>query len=516
MDLPSEIVYDNPNFSLFQLFHDNQRNNNNNSLNSSFQFDEMNDTNMYNQNDNPTQLNPSPINSINTNTPLPLYNLPSLSRKKKRDENSENIYQTDRLESDLEKEEEEEEKSDDKISKDDLDNHPFKLNSEEETKSFTKDKIKKYPTKKELKEIKKIFSEGFTYIKDYNKFLNTLWRNIPAIYKLHFNSEIKNKFFGTCPKDYIEEILNEKKSQKDKELFPICPQELKYIFDNIRSNNISSFSEDLIINIESNRNNEISLDEIKEFQDENTIKIETEIINRIDNLFDRLKTMVNNFFIDIFNTKVEKENRLPNEINNYITTIKGKEDNIKFLENNFKDNIAYFGKDSAQYHDIQTIIERIYQNKTQNEEAIDLLEMPMQIFINEIMGNEDLRQKFFDEDREMKIKEVKNDKCRIIANSLKDKKSLKGQIKLNGEKNYIAIKDANEFIIRINKIKGYENYGLCFTNSENEKIEERTLILENLGDNPMLYLKLINGRSPRNSEKKEKKSGKKNMFSVKK
>ena len=46
----------------------------------------------------------------------------------------------------------------------------------------------------------------------------------------------------------------------------------------------------------------------------------------------------------------------------------------------------------------------------------------MQIFINEIMGNEDLRQKFFDEDREMKIKEVKNDKCRIIANSLKDKK----------------------------------------------------------------------------------------------
>ena len=493
MYLPSEIVYDNPNFSLFQLFHDNQRNNNNNSLNYSFQFDEMNDTNMYNQNDNPTQLNPSPINAINTNTPLPLNNLPSLSRKKKRDENSENIYQTDRLESDLEKEEEEE-KSDDKISKDDLDNHPFKLNSEEETKSFTKDKIKKYPTKKELKEIKKIFSEGFTYIKDYNKFLNTLWRNIPAIYKLHFNSEIQNKFFGTCLKDYIEEILNEKKSQKDKELFPISPQELKYIFDNIRFNNTSSFPVDLNINVERNRNNEISLDEIKEFQDENTIKTETKIENRIDNLFDRLKTMINKYFIDYFNTKVEKEDKLPNEINNYIIKIKGKEDNIKFFESNFIENITFFGKDSAQYHDIQATIERIYQNKTQNEEAVKLLEMPMQIFINEIMSNEDLRQKFFDEDREMKIKEVKNDKCRIIANSLKNKKSLKGQIKLNGKKNYIAIKDVNEFIIRINKIKGYENYGLCFTNSENEKIEERTLILENLGDNPMLYLKLINGR----------------------
>ena len=512
MYLPSEIVYDDP---YFQLFHDNQRNNINDSLNYSFQFDEMNDTNMYNQNDNPTQLNPSPINAINTNTPLPLNNLPYLSRKKKRDENSENIYQTDRLESDLEKEEEEE-KSDDKISEDDLDNQSFKLYSEEETKTFSKDKIKKYPTKKELKEIKKIFSEGFTFIKDYNKFLNTLWRNIPAIYKLCFNSDFPNKFFGTSPNDYIEEILNEEKSQKDKELFPISPQELKYIFDNIRFNNTSSFPVDLNINVERNRNNEISLDEIKEFQDENTIKTETKIENRIDNLFDRLKTMINKYFIDYFNTKVEKEDKLPNEINNYIIKIKGKEDNIKFFESNFIENITFFGKDSAQYYDIQATIERIYQNKTQNEEAVKLLEMPMQIFINEIMSNEDLRQKFFDEDREMKIKEVKNDKCRIIANSLKNKKSLKGQIKLNGKKNYIAIKDVNEFIIRINKIKGYENYGLCFTNSENEKIEERTLILENLGDNPMLYLKLIKGRAPRNSEKKEKKSGKKKMFSVKK
>ena len=39
------------------------------------------------------------------------------------------------------------------------------------------------------------------------------------------------------------------------------------------------------------------------------------------------------------------------------------------------------------------------------------------------------------------------------------------------KKNYIAIKDVNEFIIRINKIKGYENYGLCFTNMINPKIQ---------------------------------------------
>ena len=529
MDQSSKVVIDNFDSPLFSYY---QRNNTNNFLNP-FNFpDELDDTNMNIQNGSPPQLIPSPLNSNNFFFSPPSNNSPFLSKKIKRDENSRNIHQTDGLER-VSEINEEEEGSDNKFLKGDSDRKPLKLNLEIETKPFTVDKIK-YPTKKEIEEIKKCFSDAYTYFKVLKKFLETPWRNILPKYNLYFNLEIQNKFFGTCPKDYIEEILNEKKSQKEKELIPFSPQELKYIFksekggnnldlicnDNqpfdlniFQSNNISSFSEDLNIDEERNKNNLFRLDEIK---DENTIKIETEIINRIDNLFDRLKTMVNNFFIDIFNTKVEKENRLPDEINNYITTIKGKEDNIKFLENNFKDNIAYFGKDSAQYHDIQTIIERIYQNKTQNEEAIDLLEMPMQIFINEIMGNEDIRQKFFDEDREMKIKEVKNDKCRIIANSLKDKKSLKGQIKLNGEKNYIAIKDANEFIIIINKIKGYENYGLCFTNSENEKIEERTLILENLGDNPMLYLKLINGRSPRNSEKKEKKSGKKNMFSVKK
>ena len=514
MDLPSTTLTNNLDSLLFP---DNERNNNSDFFNSPYFQDQMNGINMDNQNGNPTELIQPPFNSPDLNYPFPSHNSPILQKKTKRDENSENS-QTDRLKSDSEEEEEEEkeeEASDNKFSKDDLDNQSFKLNFETRTKSFTKEKIE-YPTKKELKDIKKIFSEGFTYIKDYNKFLNTLWRNIPAIYKLNFNSEIQNKFFGTCPKDYIEEILKEEKSQKDKELFPISPEKLKYIFDNNRFNNSSYFSEDLNINVESNRNKEISLDEIKEFQDENTKKIETEIINRIDNLFDRLKTMINTYFIDIFNSKVEKENKLPTEINNYIIKIKGKEDNIKFLENNFKDNITFFGKDSAQYHDIQTTIERIYKNQIQNKEAIELLEIPVEIFLNEIMGNEDLRQKFFDEDREMKIKEVKNDKCRIIANSLKDKKGLKGQIKLNGKKNYIVIKDVNEFIIRINKIKGYENYGLCFTNSENEKIEERTLILENLGDNPMLYLKLIEGRAPRNSEKKEKKSGIKNMFSVKK
>jgi hypothetical protein len=314
----------------------------------------------------------------------------------------------------------------------------------------------------------------------------------------------------------MKENKNDKKNSKTFQLLE---------FSHIPHDNSSFNSEDYKINVECNRNNRFNLDnrfnlaDNKETKNETNITIETNIENRIDNLFDRFKSMIQKYFIDMLNTKVKKENKLPEEINNYLVKIRGKEDNIKFLENNFIDNYTFFGKGSAQYQSILETIERIYQNQAQNEEAIELLEKPTQNFISEIMSNKEMRQKFFEEDREMKIKEVKNDKCKIIAQKIKDQEILKGYIKINkskNEKNYIVIKDVEKFIKRINKIKGYENYGLDFTNNENEKIDERTLILENIADNPMLYLKLIKGRLPRNKVKKGKKIGKKILFSVKK
>ena len=58
----------------------------------------------------------------------------------------------------------------------------------------------------------------------------------------------------------------------------------------------------------------------------------------------------------------------------------------------------------------------------------------------------------------------------------------------------------------INKIKGYEKLNLHLTGREIEKINERILILENLAENPLLYLNLINPREPRNKGKKKKMS----------
>ena len=502
-----------------------------------------NDTNM-NIQSSPTLLNNNlPSDPLNFNYPDSFGDQPLLLRKIKKimyeDEVSENSFKNDRLTSNLE-EEEEEEGNNNKISKNGWVNKPLDSLLDKYNEPLIVNKIN-YPTEKEVMEIIKCFLIAFTTFKNFNKFLDTSWRNIFSIHNIFYSSFIPTQLLETCPKDYIEEILNEEKPQKEKELFPISLQDLKNIleseikrnkmdkintktfqpleFNHIPQDNSPFDSGDFEINVECNRKNRFNLDDIKETKNETTKTIETNIENRIDNLFDRFKSMIQKYFIDMLNTKVKKENKLPEEINNYLVKIRGKEDNIKFLENNFIDNFTFFGKGSAQYQSILETIERIYQNQAQNEEAIELLEKPTQNFISEIMSNKEMRQKFFEEDREMKIKEVKNDKCKIIAQKIKDQEILKGYIKINkskNEKNYIVIKDVEKFIKRINKIKGYENYGLDFTNNENEKIDERTLILENIADNPMLYLKLIKGRLPRNEVKKGKKIGKKILFSVKK
>ena len=107
----------------------------------------------------------------------------------------------------------------------------------------------------------------------------------------------------------------------------------------------------------------------------------------------------------------------------------------------------------------------------------------------------------------MEIKKIENNKCRKIADLLNETnntealKILNKFIKKNNNDKYIFIKDANEFKKAANKIKGYENFSLDLTEKEKEKIEKRILILENLAENPMLYLNLIKQRKPRSIKK---------------
>ena len=69
---------------------------------------------------------------------------------------------------------------------------------------------------------------------------------------------------------------------------------------------------------------------------------------RIDILFDRLKSMIIESFIEAINSKVNENDKFPNEISNFLVNIKGKRNNNSFWNIDFKDNLLYFVKDDKE------------------------------------------------------------------------------------------------------------------------------------------------------------------------
>ena len=413
-------------------------------------------------------------------------------------------------------------------------------NLKQNKKSFTYYNIKNNNNIKiTSKNIKKDFINSildcFPKIKNLKAFLNTDWEIIILKYQLNKTFQLSHELLKTTPNDYIEKILvdlNKKKNKEKNELTNINFKETQKLINIIRAiitmikdkkiifnTNIlddlptekkSTTDDEINISIENILDTLIAKEEENKENKENKLIIEINIENRKDNLFDRLKTMINDFFIYIFNTKVSKENKLPIIKYNYLSKIKGKPDNIKFFQNSFKINFFHFGKESAQLEKIQAIINNLYIAKEKNKEAIEYLEKPFLIFINEILKKEETRNKLFDDDRKMKIKELENNKCRKIVASLQENNNKEALVILDkyikkNKKNYINIKDANEFKNAANKIKGYENFCLDLTEKEKEKINERILILENLAENPILYLDMVKQRKPRSKKKIEEK-----------
>ena len=352
------------------------------------------------------------------------------------------------------------------------------------TEKSDKKEITKIKINKEVKALLQknydCFLEGFKKIKNFKTFLDIPFSFLPVIYKIDSNIEIPNSLVERTPKEFIEEILIYKK-QKEKNKN-----------ENIKKEN-----------------------EITEENDVKEILCEDIIIffdNRIDNLFDRLKSMTHKTFILIYNSKVSEENILPVQINKYLEKIKGTRDNIQFFENSFISNFLFFGEESKQLTNFLEIKKRLYSDKEKNKEAIALLEKPTLDFLNEILNNEELRTIFFIEDEIMKIKDVIIPKFQKVLNDLSKEEDRKEDLeKLNNFIDSCSEENSRknnfeEFMKEINKIKGYEKLNLHLTGREIEKINERILILENLAENPLLYLNLINPREPRNKEKKKKMS----------
>ena len=115
------------------------------------------------------------------------------------------------------------------------------------------------------------------------------------------------------------------------------------------------------------------------------------------------------------------------------------------------------------------------------------------------------KKKFFDEDKEMIIKEIIVQKWRIIywvLNLTKGEEipKIKKYIIVNSQNDdYFTLKNVDLFINEVNKIKGYEDLNLELTANENLMIGKRLEILERLATDPMKYLSEIKERKPRNS-----------------
>lgn len=503
---------------------------------------------------NPTYINKSPFDSYNLGSPNTFNNNSNdtFIRKKIRrpeslEKNDGNIEQSHILNSDLESDDEKD------LNLDELNSH---LNgnhiiSENFTQSNRKGKAKLL-NKDEFKELKDCILFALAKIRNLKSVLNTSFRNLLIKNKLEIPNKISNSFLEATPMEYLEETLKNKNENINWELISVDFKEVinifQHIFDEIikakseinilddffpsyfekeeMKDIISIVSENYNVNVENNKNKKITFEKEKiteETKKETIRMIETgHMENRIKDLFGRLKTMLDHLIKDTFNSLISDENKLPEKINGYLENFVNKLNNKKFFENSFKENFFQFGKKSKQLQDIKTIINTLYNNKEKNEKAIKLLEKSTFEFINEKLSDKNERKKFFDDDKEMKTIRIVKEKCRFIITELKNTenieglKKLEGLYKKNNRKGNIVIKDADEIINRIKKLKGYENCSFEITEHENEKLDERTLILENLLDNYMLYLKLVEERNPRTPKKKESKKEKKPKFSASK
>ena len=214
-------------------------------------------------------------------------------------------------------------------------------NLKQNKKSFTYYNIKNNNNIKiTSKNIKKDFINSildcFPTIKNLKAFLNTDWEIIILKYQLNKTFQLSYELLKTTPNDYIQKILvdlNKKKNKEKNELTNINFKETQKLINIIRAiitmikdkkiifnTNIlddlptekkSTTDDEINISIENILDTLIAKEEENKENKENKLIIEIYFENRKDNLFDRLKTMINDFFIYIFNTKVSKENKLP-------------------------------------------------------------------------------------------------------------------------------------------------------------------------------------------------------------
>ena len=281
------------------------------------------------------------------------------------------------------------------------------------------------------------------------------------------------------------------------------------------------------------------------------INFEITKINRKDNLFNRLKTMIilafekefnekNNTYkfpikqksIELEEEKKEKKGKkekqhpekakksgkdkqkqenkkIIKEEKKYEKQKSNKKINIqtdkKFIQSDFKEITQKLKNQLLESNKVKNI-----EKLKETPEATKLMEMSKEDYLKNIMNDEVKKEKFFRDDTEEQEENYRKTKCKKMAIEIFNSENLDGLILLTkimtyDQDNYIKIPDAEKFQKTIQKLSGYETFSLKLSEKETEEIKKRKEKLIKIAKNPMGYL----------SEKSPKIKGKKkNRFKL--
>ena len=281
------------------------------------------------------------------------------------------------------------------------------------------------------------------------------------------------------------------------------------------------------------------------------INFEITKINRKDNLFNRLKTMIILAFEKEFNEKnntykfpikqksieleeekkekkEKKEKQHPEkakksgkdkqkqenkkiikEEKKYEKQKSNKKINIqtdkKFIQSDFKEITQKLKNQLLESNKVKNI-----EKLKETPEATKLMEMSKEDYLKNIMNDEVKKEKFFRDDTEEQEENYRKTKCKKMAIEIFNSENLDGLILLTkimtyDQDNYIKIPDTEKFQKTIQKLSGYETFSLKLSEKETEEIKKRKEKLIKIAKNPMGYL----------SEKSPKIKGKKkNRFKL--
>ena len=223
--------------------------------------------------------------------------------------------------------------------------------------------------------------------------------------------------------------------------------------------------------------------------------------NRIDNLFNVVKTKIIYSFVDDFNEKnvnykiqkifnLKKKDTMTEIDMNKIN----KQKNLDFMNDNFEKYVEESKKLIKNKNNEK-------ENLIESDEAKELLKKKKIDFLKEKL--EDKGVSLFDDDKKEQIKKYQISKCKIVADKFYQTKNFQGLLSLINlvvidDSLYLRIKDVEEFEKVAKNVKDYDNFSIELTENEKKDIENRIKKLVEIAEDPKGYLDKIISRPNKN------------------